>query len=68
MCGYGLHFMGETLLVHIFAVELGIDYLCSNIACSSPTPAAGVTVGNIEMLAVADRGVSIKLDDKNTRI
>ncbi len=30
--------------------------------------ATRATVGNIEMLAVADRGVSIKPDDKNTRI
>ncbi len=60
--------MGEISLVHVFAVELGMDcfhaLLCSNIACSSPT----VTVGNIEMSAAADRGESIKLDDKNTGI
>ncbi len=39
VCGYGLHFMGEVLLVHVFAVELDMDcfhaLLCSNVACSS---------------------------------
>ena len=71
VCGYGLYFMGEILLVHVFAVELGMDcfhaLLCSDVACSSPM-ATRATVGNIEMLAVADRGISIKPDDKNTRI
>ncbi len=61
----------EVLLVHVFAVEQGMDcvhaLLCSDITCSSTTT-AGSTVGNIEMMAVADRGASIKLDDKNTGI
>ncbi len=71
VCGCRLHFMGEVLLVHVFVVELGMDcfhtFLCSDVACSSPM-ATRATVGNIEMLAVADRGVSIKPDDKNTGI
>lgn len=61
----------EVLLVHVFTVELGMDcvhaLLCSDVTCSSPI-AARATVGNIEILAVAGRGVSIKLDDNNTTI
>ncbi len=63
--------MRGILLVHVFAVELGMDcfhaLLCSDVVCSS-TMTARATVGNIEMLAIADQCVSIKLDNKNTGI
>ncbi len=49
----------EVLLVHVFAVEQGMDcvhaLLCSDIAYL-PTTTAGSTVGNIVMMMVADEG------------